>query len=194
MTKICPNCKSENTDDATFCQDCGNELLRTADPGTNKNKKTNSRGTMDFWNKQSTGRKAVVGIAGICCIGLILIVAFGGMFSPDKTTTTTPATNTTSTPPSTTSNTTTATGTQVQIIYDGAWSGSINTDGTGQSVDGSGNKDIDIPSNVNIVAAVIQKSEDNSQTLTVNILKDGKIVKSASTSASYGVVSISTSV
>ncbi|MBI5681269.1 MAG: hypothetical protein HZC47_10275 [Methanobacterium sp.] len=41
-----------------------------------------------WWSKQSSGVKAAIGIVGICCLGLILIVGFGAMASPDKTTST----------------------------------------------------------------------------------------------------------
>lgn len=34
---------------------------------------------------------------GICCLGLIVFIAFGGMFSPDKTTSNTTSPNTTTT-------------------------------------------------------------------------------------------------
>ena len=28
MSKICPNCKFENSDEAEFCQNCGNKIKR----------------------------------------------------------------------------------------------------------------------------------------------------------------------
>jgi uncharacterized membrane protein YvbJ len=89
MVKVCPNCKTTNDDSSSFCQNCGTELPE----------KTSKEGFMSKWNKQSTGAKAVIIIAGLCCIGLIAVVGFGAMVSPDKTTTSTsPTTNTTSTP------------------------------------------------------------------------------------------------
>ncbi len=39
-------------------------------------------------NKQSKNKKLGIGIVGICCIGLILIIVFGGLLSPNKATTT----------------------------------------------------------------------------------------------------------
>ena len=47
-----------------------------------------------WWNKQGTGGKAAVGLVGLCCIGLILMVVVGGMMSPDKNTTQSAVTNT----------------------------------------------------------------------------------------------------
>ena len=54
---------------------------------------------------------------GVCCLGLILIVAIGGMFSPDKTTTTAPTTTQTSTQPTTTTTQPTQTSTgSMQVL------------------------------------------------------------------------------
>ncbi|MBI5458963.1 zinc-ribbon domain-containing protein [Methanobacterium sp.] len=53
MTKICPNCKTENIDSADFCQNCGAELPKFTynvppsgeTPGTKKG---------GWWGKQTT--------------------------------------------------------------------------------------------------------------------------------------------
>jgi hypothetical protein len=37
------------------------------------------------WDKQSTNKKIGIGILGVCCIGIILVVVFAGLFSPNKT-------------------------------------------------------------------------------------------------------------
>lgn len=85
MAKTCPNCKSNNSDTSEFCKNCGHKLGNS----------TTRR------NKQSNGKLAI-GLAGICCIGLILIIAIAGMGSSDKTTTTTnPPTTSTDTASST---------------------------------------------------------------------------------------------
>jgi uncharacterized membrane protein YvbJ len=76
MTKVCPNCKKENLDSAGFCQKCGTELKESTNT-VNTNAKSGS-GIGDFWNKQSNGGKAAIGI-GVCCLGIILIVAISGM-------------------------------------------------------------------------------------------------------------------
>lgn len=97
MTKICPKCNKKNADTAKFCQDCGEELPEA----TSKPSKTGGIGA--WWNKQGNGAKIGI-IAGICCIGLIAIVALAGMASPDKTT----STNTTTTTAQPTNTQTTA--------------------------------------------------------------------------------------
>ena len=104
MTKICPNCGTENQDSSEFCQNCGNKMegtVKTSQP--NKSTKT---GFMGWWDKQTKGIKAL-SIIGVCCLGLIVIAAIGGTLLPDKTTTnisTPSSTNTTiSTPVTNTS-------------------------------------------------------------------------------------------
>lgn len=96
MTKICPNCGTENQDSSEFCQNCGNKMggtVKTSQP--NKSTKT---GFMGWWDKQTKGIKAL-SIIGVCCLGLIVIAAIGGTLLPAKTTTnvSTPSTNTTPT-------------------------------------------------------------------------------------------------
>ena len=107
MTKTCPNCKTENSDSAGFCQNCGTELKEVKK--SVKSDETSGDGVTGFWNKQNNGGKAAI-VIGICCVGLILVVAISGMFSPDKNTSTnsnnsTPTTTTTA--PTTTPTTTT---------------------------------------------------------------------------------------
>ena len=90
MTKVCPKCKTENMDNAGFCQNCGEELKEAVKvplkDKTGFKTKESSAVTGGWWSRQSTVVKAGLGIAGICCIGLILIVVLGGFLSPDKTT------------------------------------------------------------------------------------------------------------
>ncbi len=77
MTKICTNCKTENPDNAEFCQECGTELNEPAN--TMKSDKKSGR------NKTPI---AIAAVVGVCCIGLILIVVMGGFLSPNKNQTT----------------------------------------------------------------------------------------------------------
>ncbi len=111
LAKICPKCGNENKDTAKFCEDCGTSLNDVGNTAMTEKPKSTSGGIMDWWNKQSSGGKAIMGIAGICCIGLILIVGISGLMAPDKTTSnysspnTTQSTNTTPTSSSTPSST-----------------------------------------------------------------------------------------
>ncbi len=77
----------------------------------------------------------------------------------------------------------------VNIISDGAWSGSIGGDGNSHSVDGYGNKLIPIEGDPWVVTAVIQK-QDEFGDLKVQLLKDGKVKEESETSSAYGVVSV----
>ena len=113
MTKTCPNCKIENSDSAGFCQNCGTELKEAKK--SVKSDETSGDGVSGFWNKQNNGGKAAI-VIGICCVGLILVVAISGMFSPDKNTSTNSnnsAPTTTNTAPTTTTTAPTTTTTAV---------------------------------------------------------------------------------
>lgn len=111
MTKTCSNCKTDNPDNSAFCQKCGTELKEVKDPI--KYTAKSGSGIGGFWNKQSKNGKIALGV-GVCCLGLIIIIAIAGMMSPDNNTSTsnnststtntsTPATTNTSTPAATTS-------------------------------------------------------------------------------------------
>ncbi len=181
MSKLCPNCKSGNSDDATFCQNCG-ENLNSSAQATQKVETPNNSGATGWWGKQSKRNKTALGIGGVCCIGLIIIIAIFGIFSPDNTT------NTANTNP-TTPSTPTVTGTQVQVSYDGPWSGAIDQDGSSQTVDGNGTETFNMTGNPSVVSVDFQKQDGSSGTFTVNILQNGNVVKTESTSAQYGVAS-----
>lgn len=143
---------------------------------------------LDDWKEWSTAKKAI-SIIAVCCLGLIIIAMITGGGTPDKNTASTTDNNNSAD----TSNQ--AKGVQVKIIADGSWSGSIGSGSSQSSYDGTGEKTIDIDnSGFNIVSAAIQKKSGDSSELKVQILKDGKVLKEASTTAEYGVVSLSENV
>ncbi len=82
MTKVCSNCKAENADDATFCQNCGENINSTSQ--RTQKVQTPRSGSAGWWNKQSKRNKTVIGIAGVC-VGVILIIAIVGIFFPNNT-------------------------------------------------------------------------------------------------------------
>lgn len=92
LTKICPNCKKENKDTAKFCESCGVSLNNSTVTSEPKESKGTSGGLMGWWNQQSTRGKAAIGLVGLCCLGLIVVVGISGMMAPDKTTTQSSAT------------------------------------------------------------------------------------------------------
>ena len=79
----------------------------------------------------------------------------------------------------------------VRVDYNGDWSGSVASDGSASSIQGSGRKTISIDGSPNVISANAQKKDDSSATLTIRILENGKVVKTASTSAAYGLAQVS---
>ena len=63
MSKICPDCKTENTDNAGFCQNCGKKLNEI----TNTKKPEEKPGALSsWWNKQSKGGKVRINSWRLC--------------------------------------------------------------------------------------------------------------------------------
>lgn len=196
LTKVCSNCKSTNPDTAEFCQNCGTKLNMKNSAKSN----VKSGGNLtNFWNDQGNGGKIAI-VVSVCCVGLIILFAIGSMVSPDKNTATTSNNTTTTTTPvpatstpssdSSSSSSTTSGDVQIQVSYSGSWTGNYGDASGSQSVEGTGSKTYTISGDPNVVSAVFQKSSDSSGTLTVNIIKNGQVVETKSTSASYGVVSV----
>jgi len=86
-----------------------------------------------------------------------------------------------------------STAVQIRITYTGAWSGSYYCDGTSSSVDGTGSKIITLENAKGIVSTSFQKQDSSQNELKVEILNNGDVVKSGTTTASYGVVAIASS-
>jgi len=80
---------------------------------------------------------------------------------------------------------------QGKVIYPGKWQGAIGEGGSIKSISGSGTMTYDFkdPSGYAIVING-QKMDSSSQRLTVEILKNGNVIKSEFTDASYGLVQV----
>lgn len=115
---------------------------------------------------------------------ILLIVAISGCTSSNNTNN---DTNSQSTSSSSSSGTV-----LVKIITSGNWSGSVGDGSTSKTIEGKGNYQQDMGS-AQTVSANIQKQTNSSDTLTVQILQNGKVIKQESTSAQYGVVTVSAS-
>ena len=141
---------------------------------------------LDDWKEWITAKKAI-SIIAVCCVAVFILAMIGGGTTPDTNTATTTddSTNDTVEQPK---------GVQVHIISDGSWSGSIGDLGGQSTYDGSGEDTIDLGDAESVVSAAIQKQTGDSSELKVEIIKDGKVIKEGSTTAEYGVVSVSTSV
>jgi hypothetical protein len=80
---------------------------------------------------------------------------------------------------------------EVRVVYSGQWQGSISVGGSARSVEGSGDETIPLDGNPSVISANAQKNAADSEELTVQILKDGEVVKETSTTAEYGVAQVS---
>ncbi|WP_295112445.1 zinc ribbon domain-containing protein [uncultured Methanobrevibacter sp.] len=84
---------------------------------------------------------------------------------------------------------------QFKITCPVEWSASIGGDDTNTHYEGTGNKIIEVdPKNYKVIAAAVQKTKSGSDNLKVEIIKDGKVVDTESTSKDYGVVTVSTTI
>jgi len=95
---VCDKCRGyyelkegENSDDFTDECDCGGKLIYSEHiedvmedfPETKSSPKVDSGvKILDWFNKQSSGAKAAIGLGIICFIGLILIIGVSGMVYP----------------------------------------------------------------------------------------------------------------
>lgn len=71
MTKVCPNCKTNNSGSASFCQKCGEELKEPINVPQRDKKPSGGIGA--WWNQQGTLGKALIGSISIFCIGFLLL-------------------------------------------------------------------------------------------------------------------------
>ncbi|MDO8869516.1 MAG: PsbP-related protein [Methanobacteriaceae archaeon] len=120
MTRTCSNCGHENEDGSKFCKNCGSELRVLK----NVYKVSEHEPEQKNWFKrQNNGVKALIGIVGLCCIGVILLVVISGMMAPDATTdsTSTSTTSSPSTSSSTSSSLQTFNGGGISFQYPNNW-------------------------------------------------------------------------
>lgn len=148
---------------------------------------------LDDWKEWSTAKKAI-SIIAVCCVGLIIIGALMGGMSQDKNTAPAQNNNAANNNNAADSNANQAKGVQVHIICEGSWSGAIGDISSQSTYDGSGEDTIDLKDAKGVVSAAIQKKSGDSSELKVEIIKDGKVIKEGSTTAEYGVVTVSESV
>ena len=143
---------------------------------------------LDDWKEWSTAKKAI-SIIGVCCIGILIIAALGGGLSSDKNTS--PATTTSNSQDTSNSQ---AKGVQIHIIYDGEWQGAMGSGGSTKTISGSGEDTLTIDDPDYVVSANAQKMDGGSGKLTIQIVKDGKVVEETDTDAEYGVASVSATI
>ena len=170
-----------------------------------------------------SSKKKILIVAGIIVIILIIAVAgvvvlpklgssathsSGSPSAGSATTTTTTAVASTSSTGSSAGSTSTAvvvatstpadipsTGVAVSVSYIGGFKGSYSANGNITSISNSGNKVYEIDNATGLVSATFQKTDGTAtHALTVGIYNNGNMLVSKATNASYGTVTVSTSV
>lgn len=81
-------------------------------------------------------------------------------------------------------------GYQIHIEYPYSWQGNYGDVDGQRSINGYGNDEIQVDSISGPLVVVIQKKGGDSKLLKIEILKNGEVVKSDSTSSPYGVISM----
>ena len=149
---------------------------------------------------------AVIGIAVIPKLGMLSTHSSGSSTPGSVTPTTTTAAPSASSAGSTTAGTAVVVATQtpanipttgvaVSVSYIGGFKGSYNADGNTTTIANSGSKVYEIDNATGLVSATFQKTDDTTtHALTVGIYNNGKMLVSNASSASYGSVTVSTSV
>ena len=78
----CNSCGYENVSDAKFCINCGKKLEKTGeDVANDQNALSNDKKQL---SRPSALVKIIPGLVGICCVGVILLIALGAIL-PDET-------------------------------------------------------------------------------------------------------------
>ncbi|MBI5458825.1 zinc-ribbon domain-containing protein [Methanobacterium sp.] len=78
MTRICPNCQTENQDNSSFCQKCGTKLSETVKkPEHDKAKRNKFR---QWWHRQSPGVKILSSLGGCCLCVIIILLLISVLF------------------------------------------------------------------------------------------------------------------
>lgn len=213
---FCPNCGSEVKGDAQFCEKCGTKLTDNKLTKSQTQEFTTSERVPDSGEgKKPSVVLLVLGYLFALLGGLIGIIIGGYLYSRNNSSAKFHGRNiliiaaiviiaaiginalaltqtTTTTPSTSSSSSSTPTGAVVLVInYSGDWSGAISDSSGTRSIDGSGEKTINLGNITGAVAANVQKGDSSSETLSVIIKQGGETLKSESTSSEYGVVAIS---
>ncbi|HMK54187.1 MAG TPA: hypothetical protein VK444_05335 [Methanobacteriaceae archaeon] len=152
----------------------------------------NSQKSLDWWKKQISSVKSMIGIVSLCFMGLIIIIGMDIITPPDKKNISNfrPAKNPTIAPTNTPSRSSSShRGIQISVTSPCSWTGNYGDESKEQSVQGTESKTFSVSGRPNVVSAVFQKDDDGNDTLVVDLIKDGNVIERKSTCAQYGVVS-----
>ena len=82
-------------------------------------------------------------------------------------------------------------GIEIQVVYEGDWSGTYGDVGRTMSISGTGAKTIPFSDAKESISASIEKQDDSGRTLTVRIVRNDVVVAEETTNEAYGVVEVS---
>lgn len=140
-----------------------------------------------FLNPEGLSRGAMIGVGAVCIIGIAALA--GSIFiavdsemsdsnisddshygiGTDKTS-----------------------GVQVKITYPNSWSASIGDSNSTEHFNGKGNRTFNIDEDeYKVIAAAVTKKDGGSETIKVEIIKNGNVLNKDSTTKGYGTVSAS---
>ena len=188
---ICPNVKCENTQflsEKGSCPKCG-YLGKNVDKYSlrkiKRDKKNNSTKPKDTPIPMKISMLLVV---GLLIIGWMVILSnFFESNVPASPTTSQPSPTTTSQSSTTPSDNSVI----VEVNYAGPWKGAIEDNTGGRSEQGSGSKYFSLGNDPGIVSTNFQKMDNSSESLEVEIIYNNDILEIQSTTAQYGIASIS---
>ena len=176
-------------------QEENSKFSSSQNTGVKNQKKSLSDIPEDFKNA-STG-KQILAVLLCCCIGLTIFGAIGGLIFPDLNTDDSYddsydyGDDIISSDSSLSDDGIGDSDIQIRVTCDGDWQGSVGVGSSQASYSGSGDKLINLDGDSSdIVAAAVQKQDSGNGKLKVEIIKEGKVVKDASTTSEYGVVSL----
>lgn len=164
-TMFCRACGAKIPIDSKFCKECGASLEVS---------KERRQPSLDDWESKYLKPKEngnTFGIRPSMLVALFLVIILAGAVAWYN-----------ATPKTTTF--------VIQIQSNTSWQGAIGNQGAQRSVQGSGNGNFQLQGT--IVSASIQKTAESGW-LTVSIIRNGVVVTSQTTTAAYGVVTVTAS-
>jgi hypothetical protein len=204
---FCRECGKPHADDAMFCPSCGAKIIA---PGAGRN------APAPVGKKTAAGKKPVA-LAVIVIV--LLVVAGAGVYyvkfargapagsaepviAPEETTLPAPAARTTAAThaqtsrpavvvPTPTEVTVPATGVWVRVDYLGGWTGSYGKAGALVTVADSGLRQYQVENPTGSIQASFRKDDSSSHDLTVEIYRNGAVIKRGNTILPRGTVDIS---
>lgn len=192
----CPECGTEQDDEAELCPNCGVSLAGKG-PGGGATS-TATSGSADAggglaaklpgMRPGSTGRNVAIGVvyafAGLMVLSVLAAVGSGGDLDTASDDNAAPAEDGPSGPEY-----------AVEVESSGEWSGALSITGGGdsttRSISGTGSEQISIDSDPTIVSVNAQKRDRGTDSITVKIIHEGEVVAESSTSTEFGVAQTS---